>query len=230
MAVRTMTTPNSFLLQNGDRLSRDEFERRYHMMPNVKKAELIDAVVHMPSPVSFRYHGQQEAHLSLAINYYVAMTEGTYATGNTTVRLDLDNEPQPDYTLFIDPDCGGRVVIDADGYLEGAPDLVAEVSGSSVTFDLGKKLDVYRRNGVREYVVWRVFDEAIDWFVLHEGQFTIHKPDAAGVVESLAFPGLHLDTKAMLAGDTKAVLSRLNAGLATAAHAEFVARLAAAKK
>ena len=64
MAVRTMTTPNSFLLQNGDRLSRDEFERRYHLMPNVKKAELIDGVVHMPSPVSFRYHSEPDTQFS----------------------------------------------------------------------------------------------------------------------------------------------------------------------
>jgi Uma2 family endonuclease len=230
MAVRTMTTPNSFLLQNGDRLSRDEFERRYHLMPNVKKAELIDGVVHMPSPVSFRYHSEPDTHFSYFLMHYKTHTPGTFTGGNVTVRLDMENEPQPDEVLFIDPDCGGTIVIDADGYLEGAPDLVAEISGSSVSFDLGNKLDVYRRNGVREYVVWRVFDEAIDWFVLREGKFEIHKPNAAGVVESVAFPGLRLDSKAMLAGDMKAVLATLNAGLASPAHAEFAARLAAAKK
>ena len=162
--------------------------------------------------------------------HYATNTPGTNTGGNVTVRLDIENEPQPDEVLFIDPEFGGTIVIDADGYLEGAPDLVVEISGSSVSFDLGKKLDVYRRNGVREYVVWRVFDEAIDWFVLREGKFEIHKPNAAGVVESVAFPGLRLDSKAMLAGDMKAVLATLNAGLATPAHAEFVSRLAAAKK
>lgn len=37
-------------LENGDRLSREEFERRYEAMPHVKKAELLEGVVHMGSP------------------------------------------------------------------------------------------------------------------------------------------------------------------------------------
>jgi len=36
----------------------------------------------------------------------------------------------------------------------------------SASFALHTKLHVYRRNGVREYVVWRVLDQQLDWFVL----------------------------------------------------------------
>jgi len=39
------------LLEPGDQLSRDEFERRYERMPNVKKAEPIEGIVYRPSPV-----------------------------------------------------------------------------------------------------------------------------------------------------------------------------------
>ena len=47
-------------LENGDRLTRDEFERRYEAMPHLKKAELIEGVVYVPSPV--RYHRHTVAH------------------------------------------------------------------------------------------------------------------------------------------------------------------------
>ncbi len=49
-------------LHNGDRLTRAEFERRYGAMPNLKKAELIEGVVYVPSPVS-RAHSA--AHFDL---------------------------------------------------------------------------------------------------------------------------------------------------------------------
>ena len=45
-------------LENGDRLARPEFERRYHAMPHVNKAELIEGIVYMPSPVSHEQHGR----------------------------------------------------------------------------------------------------------------------------------------------------------------------------
>ena len=38
-------------LENGDRLTRKEFERRYALMSHVKKAELIEGVVYMSSPI-----------------------------------------------------------------------------------------------------------------------------------------------------------------------------------
>ena len=44
-------------LVDGEHLTRDEFERRYDAMPGLKKAELIEGVVHMPSPVRHDQHG-----------------------------------------------------------------------------------------------------------------------------------------------------------------------------
>jgi hypothetical protein len=44
----------------------------------------------------------------------------------------------------------------------GAPDLIAKVASSSASYDLGNKLDTYRRNGARKFVVWRVLDRQID--------------------------------------------------------------------
>jgi Putative restriction endonuclease len=152
-------------LENGDQLTRDEFERRYAAMPEVKKAELIEGVVYMGSPVRADGHGEQHLDLVTLFGVYKIATPGVRAADNATVRLDLDNEPQPDAALYVDPACGGQCRL-TDGYITNGPELVGEIASSSVSIDLGIKFHVYRRNGVREYIVWRVRDRAIDWFIL----------------------------------------------------------------
>ena len=126
-------TPPVPLLENGDHLTRDEFERRYEAMPDGKKAELIEGVVHMPSPVRLQQHGSPHADLVGWLIVYRAATPGVQVGDNTTIRLDLDNEPQPDALMMIEPACGGQARVDADGYVAGGPELVAEVAASSVS-------------------------------------------------------------------------------------------------
>jgi Uma2 family endonuclease len=217
-------------LENGDRLTRAEFERRYDAMPGLKKAELIEGEVFMPSPVRHSRHGHPHTRLITWLGNYETDTPGVEAGGNGSVRLDLDNEPQPDAYLIILPEHGGQARISEDDYLEGAPELVGEVSSSSVSYDLGKKLGVYRRNGVREYVVWRVLDLQIDWFVNRDGRFEPMQPGADGILRSAVFPGLWLDPAALVRGDNAAVKAILEQGLKSPEHADFIARLKGARK
>jgi hypothetical protein len=212
-------------LESGDVLTRVEFERRYDAMPHVKKAELIEGVVYMPSPTRLQRHGRPNRHLSTWLGYYEAGTPGVEGGDNTTVRLDLDNEPQPDAMLLINPECGGQCRISPDDYVEGAPELVGEVAASSVSIDLNAKLHVYRRCGVREYIVWRVLDAEIDWFILREGRYDRLAPDAEGIVRSEVFPGLWLDSAALIRGELARVLEILQRGVESSGHARFVARL-----
>ncbi|MEK7862524.1 MAG: Uma2 family endonuclease, partial [Chloroflexota bacterium] len=100
-----------------------------------------------------------------------------------------------------------------------------EVSFSSASYDLGPKKQAYLRNGVREYVVFRVDDEAVDWFRLHDGAYHRLVPSAGGVLESVVFPGLWLDTAALVAGRLDQLLDVLDQGLRSAEHAAFVAHL-----
>jgi hypothetical protein len=101
-------------LEAGDRLTRAEFERRYHAMPEVKKAELLEGVVYIPSPVRVRRHGQPHAHLLAWLVLYKASTSDVVVADNASTRLDLDNEPQPDAILLLDPDKGGQARITPD--------------------------------------------------------------------------------------------------------------------
>jgi hypothetical protein len=212
-------------LEAGDRLSRAEFERRYEGMPHLKKAELIEGVVYVPTPVRLYRHGRPHAHLIGWLVVYEANTPGVVTGDNSTARLDLDNEPQPDALLLIVPARGGQARITSDDLIEGSPELVAEVAASSVSYDLNAKLNVYRRNGVREYVVWRVLNQEVDWFVLRDSQYERQPPDAQGLLRSVVFPGLWLDPAALLRGDMATVLAVLQQGLASAEHAAFAAHL-----
>jgi Uma2 family endonuclease len=226
-AMADFDSPNGELppLEPGDRLTREEFERRYEAMPLLKKAELIEGVVYMPSPARFRRHGKPSRHLSTWLGTYEASTPGVEGADNTTARLDLDNEPQPDVLLLIDPDCGGQAKVSTDDYIESAPEWVGEVAASSASIDLNTKLHVYRRNGVREYLVWRVLDGDVDWFVLRGGQYDRLAADASGILRSEVFQGLWLDVKALVRRDLARVLAVLQQGLASPEHASFVARL-----
>jgi hypothetical protein len=204
-------------LENGDRLSREEFERRYEAMPNVKKAELIEGVVHMPSPVRHRNHGSPHFNLNGCFFTYANATPGVDGGDNSSLRLDLDNEPQPDgFLRYMD---NGKSQIDEEDYIVGAPELIGEVSSSTVSIDLGPKLNVYRRNGVQEYVVWRVQDQVIDWFVLRGSQYERLPLGADGVYRSEVFPGLWLDPAALIRGDLATVLQVLQRGIAQRSQA-----------
>jgi len=217
-------------LETGDRLSRAEFERRYDAMPQLKRAELIEGVVYIPSPVRLRQHGEPHFDLITWLGIYEVATPGVIGADSASTRLDLDNEPQPDAVLLIDPAKGGQTRISADDYLEEAPELIAEVASSSVSYDLTDKFKVYRRNGVCEYLVWRVLDRQIDWFVLRKGEYVRLPLDEAGLYRSEVFPGLWLDPTALVGGDTTTVFAVLQRGLASPEHAAFVARLNALPK
>jgi Uma2 family endonuclease len=204
MATRTKAPVS---LESGDHLTREEFHRRYAARPDIHKAELIDGVVYVPSPVRSRQHGRPHGFVMGWLAVYVSLTPDVFLEDNTTVYLDGRVEVQPDACLWrVKP--GGPRETD-DGYLEGAPQLIFEVAASSVSYDLHEKKEAYRRNGVREYVVWRVLDEAIDWFRLRDGEYVLVEPDADGLIESDQFPGLRLHVPSMLANDLTAVLARL---------------------
>jgi Uma2 family endonuclease len=218
-APRQRTIPR---LEPGDHLTRPEFERRYKAMPSALKAELIEGIVYMPSPVRLTKHGRQHAWLMGWLTQYEALTPGTESADNATLRLDLENEPQPDGLLRILEEHGGQSRIDEDGYVVDGPELVVEVASSSAAYDVHEKKRAYRRNGVREYLVWLVEDDRLEWWELTEGEYVPLQLDAAGHVKSRVFPGLWLDCASLLVGNLAAVLETVRQGAQSPEHAAFV--------
>lgn len=213
-------------LTNGDKLTRYEFERRYNAVSKPKKAELIEGIVYiMPAAVRFTSHGQPHGRILTWLGNYEAMTPGVALGVEPTVRLDLDNEPQPDAVLIILPEAGGQTRISEDDYIEGAPELVVEIAASSVAIDLHGKKQAYRRNGVREYIVWQVLDQKLSWFSLEQGEYLELLPNEKGILQSRVFPGLWLAVNELLTGNMQIVLNVLQAGLQSVEHADFIERL-----
>lgn len=210
-------------LENGDRLTRLEFETRYQKMTHVKKAELIEGIVYMGSPLRINKHGEPHADIMGWLTVYKAFTPNVQTGDNATVRLDPENEPQPDALLRIEK--GGQSIISEDGYVEGAPELIVEIAASTVSIDLHDKLKAYRRNQVQEYVVWRVDDNEIDWFRLKDEKYIKLQADENGIIKSEIYPGLWLDVTALLKGDLVKVLDVLKQGIETPAHTNFCQKI-----
>lgn len=211
-------------LESGDRLSRAEFELRYEASRE-RKAELVEGVVHMPPPVLEEHHGAPHLQLATCLGLYVAATSGVIGADNSSLRLDLDNEPQPDLYLRLPPERGGQTRKGDDGFIIGAPELIAEVAASSASYDLHQKLNAYRRNGVREYLVWRTYDGEFDFFALRDGHFQPAVAGADSIYRSTLFPGLWLDTAALLRADFAGAVRAILAGTASPEHADFVTLL-----
>lgn len=211
-------------LESGDRLTRHEFERRYTAAHHNRKVELIEGIVYVASPLRFESHAEPHGNLIGWLWSYQITTPGVRLGIEPTVRLDQDNEPQPDAVLLIDQRLGGQSRLDADDYIEGAPELVAEVAASSVAIDLHNKKTAYRRNGVQEYIVWQIFENKFDWFELQQGDYVLLAA-VEGVIKSQVFPGLWLSVTDLLAGNMTEVLAVLQLGLNSPEHQAFVERL-----
>jgi Uma2 family endonuclease len=216
-------------LENGDRLTLHEFMRRYEAMPDYVRAELIEGIVYMASATRQKHHGRPHGWLANVISTY-AMRTGIDFGDSPTTELDAENAPEPDLMMLLPAELGGRAIVNEAGYINGPPDFIAEISASTVSMDLHGKLRAYQKNGVKEYVVWRVQEAAVDWFVLQDAKFIPLAADEHGIYRSQVFPGLWLNVPALLRRDAKALWATLDEGMATKGYREFAARVAAAIK
>ena len=217
-------------LNSGDHLSRAEFERRYTAHPEIKKAELIEGVVYVSSPIRYAKHADPHFDIIAWLGAYRAATPGVKGGDNATLRLDLENEPQPDALLRLEPEVGGQSFVSADDYLEGIPELIVEISASSASYDLYEKRRVYARNSVPEYLVIQTYEQRVDWFVLRENGYESLEPDENGLLRSEIFPGLWLQPAALWSADLTTLLDTLQEGLATPEHTTFVEQLRARRQ
>jgi Uma2 family endonuclease len=193
-------------------------------MPAGTRAELIDGVVHMPSPVG-RAHGLAHVPVIMWLAHYAEQTPGAEVLDNATTILGWQSEPRPDVRLRILPQCGGRTN-DDQGFIGGPPELVVEVSYTTRNVGIGPKLRDYERAGVLEYVVRTIDPDEIYWFRQIQGTLDRVSVDDEGLYQSAVFPGLWLDPVALLKGDTRKLRDIVDRGCATPEHAAFLVRLA----
>lgn len=212
-------------LQSGDHLSLAEFRRRYEVQPHIKKAELIEGVVIVSSPVLHEQHGRPHAMLVGWLMFYLAATPHLDLSDNATLHLDKKNEVQPDALLRLPAHLGGQSSVMDNGYLQGAPELIVEVAYSSAAYDLYEKRKLYARMGVKEYLVAQTHEGVFSWFILDKGKYQPLEPEAEGDLRSRVFPGLWLNPAAFWSNDVPALFATLQAGVNTPDHAAFVNQL-----
>ena len=213
-------------LVTGERLTVDEFLRRWEELPDLKNAELIDGVVFVASPVS-REHSRLDTRIIVWLYYYAQATPGC-DNGNNGTWLMSGSAPQPDVYLCILPSHGGQSG-NKGPLAVGAPELAVEIRVTSSALDLGPKLALYQRAGVREYITIEAAGQRLIWRVLENGAYVAQALPADGIARSRIFPGLWLDVTAFWANDSAQMLAVLKAGLASEDHRHFVERLAATK-
>jgi Uma2 family endonuclease len=227
MSNRTTTKAAPVTLVEGQRLDQPTFHALYEAMPPGTRAELIDGVVYMPSPVSL-VHGLADAPVTVWLDYYAENTPGVQFAPNATTILGWRSEPQPDGLLRILPECGGRTS-DEGGYVGGAPEFIVEVSRATRYVDLGPKKADYERAGVQEYLVRAIDPDELYWFGQEHGVLVPRSTDDDGLYRSTVLPGLWLDPVALLNGDRRRLRAVIDLGCATPEHAAFVAQLAEAR-
>ena len=213
-------------LNSGDHLKRAEFHRRYGMYPEIKKAELIEGVVIVGSPVHER-HARPHFEFSAVLGFYFVHTPGLLGGDNQSVLLDEDNELQPDLFVGIDKARSGQSEMNELGHLSGAPEFVVEVAASSAAYDLHSKLNVYRRNGVLEYLVLLAFEREMRFFRLIEGEYIAVEPDTEGVLRSRVLPGFWFRSDWFWEGRLAELLQLVQEGIDSAEHKAFVDSLTA---
>lgn len=216
-------------LREGDRMEAQEFLRRFEAMPDAHGIELLDGEVHMPSPISFDLHSQPHASMIKLVDRYVDATPGTDFCPPVTTILAPRDVPEPDLIMYVEFDIGGTLTKKSDGYLYGSPELVVEISASTVHKDTKIKFERYRAAGVREYIVWLTEREELLWYQLRGGEFAELEPDENGIFRSTVFPGFHVDAHALLENRMRDAKATLDLGLASPEHASFVAELASRK-
>jgi Uma2 family endonuclease len=214
-------------LRHGDRLSREEFLRRWEAMPELKRAELIDGIVYMPSPVS-DIHSDYDNRTSWWLSHYAADTPGCEVRHAGTWLMAASSAPQPDLALKILPEYGGQSALQG-AYASGAPELVAEISHTTSPRDTGIKLRLYERSGVREYLLVRPGKRKIAWYMLVDGKYQQLEPDADGIFRSRVFPGLWLNPEELWNRNYAGMAATIQRGTATPEHAAFAQDLAARK-
>ena len=215
-------------LRDGDRLSRDEFMRRWEAMPDLRWAELIDGIVYMPSPIS-DIHMDFHARMSGWLWFYATLTPGCVSRPAGTWLMAPDSAPQPDVALKILPDHGGQSTLEGE-YAAGAPELIVEVSHTTAARDTGVKLRLYERSGVREYVVVRPRNRKLAWHVLADRKYQRLEAGEGSLYRSHVFPGLWLDLEQLWKGDFAGMAETVRQGTATPEHAAFVRQLAERKR
>ena len=146
----------------GDRLTARGIQRRYEAMPHLKKAELIEGVVYMPSPVRCEVPRRAAFDSQWLALHLPARTPGSGERRQLPVPVRPDQRAAARLRPVHRRPSTGAAVRNRRGWLhQPCPGTRRRSRRQQCQLRSSDKLAVYRRNMVSgEYIVWRVFDRS----------------------------------------------------------------------
>ncbi len=151
-------------------------------------ADLISGEKYMHSPVSIRHATILNFVDRLLALYIEDRKLGQLHRENIAVRFDSRNVFMPDLCFFTK----AQVARLHPNYASFAPTLIAEaLSPSTATRDVGLKLTICERYGVREYWVLDPQTAAHRFYAL-EGDIFVEFAQGEELIESRVIPGFYL--------------------------------------
>lgn len=162
------------------------------------RREIIDGEMFVnPAPVI--RHQEASANLHLHLKLYANKTGGKAYAAPCDVYLASDNVVEPDL-IFVRADHLDRIGVK---YVEGAPDLVVEISSPSTRrLDLVRKRELYERFAVPAYWFVDLEAERVEVYLLDSGGYRAPLVKYAGEsLQSAGLPGLKVPVTEALASE-----------------------------
>jgi len=152
----------------------------FNMLPEGTLCEVIDNVLYMsPSPTT------DHQRILLNITYEIKSSLKQQPLGEVFVApcdVYLDNEEnvvEPDI-IFVSNEKAGMVKRKG---IYGAPDLLIEILSTNVVHDKKRKLELYERNGVAEYIIIDPDTKEVWHYLLEDNRYSLQSDSTNGKIE-----------------------------------------------
>jgi len=169
----------------------------YLSWPDEERWELIDGIPYDMSPAPSPVHQEVLVEISRQLgNYLIDMPCRVYVAPFDIRLAEKASSADDDTFTVVQPDivvvCDKRK-IDERG-CKGAPDICIEILSPSTAYkDMGKKLELYQRHGVKEYWIVNPETQSVMVYLYDNGMFA--KPasyNCSEIFVSTAVAGLSL--------------------------------------
>ena len=177
-----------------DLVTVDEF---YSLVPDGRKADLIDGVIYMASPDSHRANKLTGFVYRLLQEFLEARgIGGDVVFSRYAFRLSEFSAPEPDVAYVRSE----RVGLMEEGGMRGGPDIAVEVvSRESRRRDYDDKRRLYEEAAIPEYWIIDPIQERVEFLVLEEGRYQLVPLEENRLFRSRALPGFWIDVDWLLA-------------------------------
>ena len=187
------------------------FEQYLDWLTEENKADLINGVIYMQSPPSYRHEKIFGFLFPLLQVYVVRKQLGIVLGSRTAIKFSEHNGTQPDLVFISN---ANRKLIHSY-FVDGVADMIVEIiSPSTRHIDRVKKMALYAEHGVREYWLIDPERERAEFFRNEHGAWHEMTLDEDGVFRFKAVAGFWLKVESLFAAQPLDIVDTVMAILA----------------